>query len=139
MFDRLRRVVTRSPPPARILLAGGVREGVYTDRDFATLRQIILDQRLLERRESRVFWEVSGPVPGYKEYAVVYWWSGSHSSADVEVKFRGTFDEAVAFRAAAVARRDARCRLDCTAASLGRESLAVDVTDAVMAREPGYV
>jgi hypothetical protein len=116
-------------PRARVFLHGGDRHGIYTNRDFAQLRQIILDQRLLKASVSRIYWDVAGPVPDHETYVVLFWWQG-HYFSTVESKYTGSYGEAAA-RCNALSRRDDRTD--------HHYSLAVDVTDAVMRQEPGYV
>jgi hypothetical protein len=135
MFEAVRRLFgsarKRAAPPARIFLCSGRSynpTGIYTDRDFAQLRQIVLDRQLLGKPVPQILWEVAGPVPGCDEYVIVLWWQyGRFGSARVEET--GPYD-ATAERAGAMQR--------CDTESGHRYSAAVDVTDAVMRQEPGY-
>lgn len=134
MFEFLRRLLGLTPatPPARIFLCSDkyfTLSGIYTNHDFAALRQIVADRRLLGKLVPRILWEVARPVPGCDEYAIILWWQfGQRGSACVEET--GPYDT-VAERAGAMQRSDTD--------KTNRYSVAVDVTDAVMAREPGYV
>lgn len=110
----------------RFFLCGGDRVCVGGDALLGEMRQTILDQRLLEKPESRIYRETPTPVPGVEEYVVVYWWI--IISTCVEVKYRGPFAEAVA-RLEALRRRDPDDRDDYT--------LAHDVTDRVLAAGEG--
>lgn len=136
MFDLLRRLIgaeTRpaAAPPARIFLCSGRAfnpTGVFTDRDFADLRQIVLAQRLLGRPEPQILWEVARPVPGRDEYVIVHWWQYGQSGSAI-VEETGPYD-VTANRAGAMQRS--------TTNRNHRYSVAVDVTAAVVAQEPGY-
>lgn len=106
----------------RFFLCGGDRVCVGGDALLGEMRQTILDQRLLEKPESRIYREVASPVSGVEEYVVMYWWI--IVSTCVEIRYRGPFAEAVA-RLEALRRRNPESREDYT--------LAYDVTDRVLA------
>lgn len=139
MLDFLRRLLGHDTPrrgSGRIFLCTDspfATNGVYTDADFAKLRQIVIDLRFLHEREdrqSRIYWATNEPVPGYNEYVVVRWsWFGYAGGLAARM-WAGTFDLAV--QHAGALQRVSTNRDH-------RYSVAVDVTDAVMAREPGYV